>query len=33
MKGGRRYQKNHGRWDEKKPGSETTNCSLRNRDI
>ena len=25
--------KNHGRWDEKKPESETTNCSIRSRDI
>ena len=30
--GGRRYQKNHGRWDETKSESETTNCSIRNRE-
>ena len=25
-------RKNHERWDEKKPGSETTNWSIKNRD-
>ena len=31
--GGRRYQKNHDRWDENKLGTETTNCDIRSRDV